>query len=151
MKKIIRRILKEERQEQFLNKIILLMKDDFPLFKNMKSYGFNLSEEELNYVFSGVFGEPVNVKRKRIYNQNGNRIYSENYNGKMWERYEYDENGNNIYYEDSYGDWFKYEYDENGNEIYYEDSDGNWEKYEYDEYGNKIYGEDSYGNIKDYR
>ena len=153
MKKIIKQILKEDRQEQFLNKIILLMKDDFPIFKNLKDYGFNLSEEELNYVLSGIFGESVRKKGRRynsIYNQNRKKIYHENSFGD-WVKKEYDNNGNKIYYEDSYGDWFKYEYDENGNEIYYEDSDGNWEKYEYDEYGNKIYGEDSYGNIKDYR
>jgi hypothetical protein len=61
MKKIIRKILKEDRRQMFLNKIVQVMKNDFPLFKNMESYGFTeqLSEEELNYVFSGIFGEPV--------------------------------------------------------------------------------------------
>ena len=126
MKKIIRKILKEDRQGQFLNKIIKVMKNDYPLFKNMESYGFyeQLSEEELNYVFSGIFGEPVNVKRKRIYNQNGNRIYSERSDG-VWYKSEYDENGNEIYHEESNGYWIKREYDENGNEIYWEISNGN--------------------------
>ncbi len=102
MKKIIRKILKEDRQEQFLNKIILLMKDDFPLFKNLKDYGFNLSEEELNYVLSGIFGEPVTRNCISVYNQNGNEIYRENSVGFWVKRY-YNENGNIIYLEDSDG------------------------------------------------
>ncbi len=132
MKRIIKKILKEDRQEQFLNKIILLMKDDFPIFKNLKDYGFNLSEEELNYVLSGIFGEPVRKKGRRynsIYNQNGNRIY----------------------YEDSDGDWYKSKYDNNGNEIYFENSDGHWEKSEYDENGKRIYWENRFGVILDKR
>ncbi len=144
MKNIIRKILKEERQEQFFNKIILLMKDDFPLFKNLKDYGFNLSEDELNYVLSGIFGEPVEIGDNSIYNQNGNRIYIENSNGD-WVKREFDENGNKIYYENSNGLWRKWEYDENGNMIYYEPSDGDWYKKEYDEYGNKTYYENSDG------
>ena len=59
MKNIIKQILKEDRQQGFLNKVILLMKSDFPLFKNLKDYGFNLSEDELNYVLLKIFGEPV--------------------------------------------------------------------------------------------
>ena len=153
MKKIIRRILKEERQEQFLNKVIMLMKDDFPLFKNLKYYGFNLSEEELNYVLSGIFGQPVTVRYKNyifIYDQNGNQIYYENSFGN-WEKWGYDENGNQTYYETSEGFWVKREYDEYGNEIYYEYSYGDWEKREYDEYGNEIYYENSNGYIRDNR
>ena len=126
MKKIIKQILREDRQEQFLNKIILLMKDDFPIFKNLKDYGFNLSEEELNYVLSGIFGESVRKKGRRynsIYNQNGNEIYHENSNG-YWYKYEYDNNGNVIYYENFYGVWRKREYDDNGNQIYKENSRG---------------------------
>ncbi len=150
MKKIIIKILKEDRQEQFLNKVIKVIKNDFPLFKNMESYGFNLSEEELKYVFSGIFGEPVNVKRKRIYNQNGNKIYYETSNGH-WVKREYDKNDNIIYYEDSDGDWIKREYDENGNEIYFEHSNGKWGKYGYDENGNQTYYETSNGYIEDNR
>ena len=86
MKKVIRKILREDRVEQFLNKIILLMKDEYPLFKKLDGYGFKLSEEELNYVLSGIFGEPVtkqgflhgipqhraSATSIQIYNQNGN-------------------------------------------------------------------------------
>ena len=173
MKKIIKKILKEDRQEQFLNKIILLIKDEYPLFKKLKGYGFydDLSEKELDYVLSGIFGEPVIKKRKRIYNQNesevyyedsrgywekyeynenGKQIYYENYNG-MWVKKEYDENGNQIYFEDSDGYWNEFEYDDNGNEIYFEDSNGNWEKYEYNENGKQIYYENSNGYIEDNR
>ena len=123
MKKIIRRILKEDIQEQFLNKIIKVIKNDYPLFKNMESYGFNLSEEELKYVFSGVFGQPVIIEGNTIYNQNGNLLYNEHPNG-YWEKKEYDENGNIIYYETYNGYWVKFEYDNNGNIIYREDSYG---------------------------
>ncbi len=123
MKKIIRRILKEDIQEQFLNKVIKVIKNDFPLFKNMESYGFNLSEEELVYVFSGVFGEPVIIEGNTIYNQNGNEIYFETSTG-YWVKREYDNNGNEIYFETSDGLWVKYGYDNNGNQIYFENSNG---------------------------
>ena len=77
MKKIIRKILKEDRRQEYLNKIIKVMKNDFPLIKNMKDYGFydRLSEEELYYVFSGVFGKSV-VKYLYggIYDENGNHF-----------------------------------------------------------------------------
>ncbi len=128
------------------------MKDDFPLFKNMESYGFyeQLSEEELNYVFFSIFGEPVVRDGSRIYNQNKKQIYRE-YSKGVWYKSEYDENGNEIYSEYSNGYWVKREYDNNGNEIYYETSDGYWYKYEYDENGKRIYYEDSHGRIKDYR
>ena len=172
MKNIIRKILKEDRRQMFLDKIVHVMKNDYPLFNNMKLYGFydQLSEEELNYVLSGIFGKPVQRKIQSIYD-NHNEIYYEEPNGQ-WEKYEYDENGNEIYSEDSYGDWRKkeydengniiyeeysigickkYQYDENGNKIYEERSDGSWWKREYDENRNLIYYENSHGLIRDYR
>ena len=173
MKKIIRQILKEDRRQMFIDKIIQVMNNDFPLIKNLKDYGFyeQLSEDELNYVFSGIFGQPVRYRyggiidkngkeiyyessigewRKTEYDDRGNKIYEENSYGE-WEKYEYDENGNQIYYEFSDGYWEKSEYDDNGNEIYYEDSEGNWEKREYDENGNEIYYENSDGILRDNR
>ena len=68
MKETIRKILKEDRKQMFLNKIIKVMKNDFPLFKNMKDYGFydQLSKEELNYVFSEIFGKSVKKYRMGI-------------------------------------------------------------------------------------
>ncbi len=92
-----------------------------PYFKLLKH--FNLSEDELDYVFSGIFGETVEIEDNSIYNQNGEQIYQESSTG-YWRKREYDKNDNIIYYEDSYGDWEKLEYDENGNEIYYENSNG---------------------------
>jgi hypothetical protein len=72
-----------------------------PYFKILNH--FDLSKDELNYVFSEIFGEPVKYSYGFII---------------------YNENGNGIYYENSDGYWVKYEYDEYGSRIYYEDSDG---------------------------
>ena len=92
------------KRKMFLNKIIEFMKNDFPIIKNLKDYGFydQLSGDELKYVLSTIFGEPVKVNVLGIFNQNGNKIYYENSDG-YWRKWEYDENGNNIYYENSDG------------------------------------------------
>ena len=123
MKKIIRQILKEDREQMFLDKIIKVMKNDFPLFKNMESCGFyeQLSRDELNYVLSGIFGKPVKVEEYGIYDENNNEIYWEESDG-FWVKREYNDYGNIIYSVDSNGYWTKTEYDEYGNEIYYEHS-----------------------------
>ena len=139
----------------YLDKIIKVMKNDYPLIYNLKDYGFTdqLSEDELIFILSGIFGEPVTKQGRRnhsIYNQNGNVIYRENSNG-FWSKREYDDNGNEIYSEDSDGYWGKSEYGQNGKVIYFENSDGNWEKYEYDNNGNRIYYENSDGKIYDNR
>jgi len=138
MKNIIRQILKEDRRQMYLDKIVHIMKNDFPLLKNMELYGFRdqLSNEEMGYVFSGIFGEPVEY----YYGGNVPNIIQI-----------YDENNKRIYNENSYGGWVKSEYDENGNRIYSENSDGYWYKREYDENRNLIYFENSYGLIRDYR
>ena len=111
------------------------MKNDFPLFHNLKEYGFydQLSEDELIYVLSGIFGKPVSVR------DYGDTIYVNNENGKI------------IYHENSDGRWVKKEYDENNNLIYAEYNDGYWKKFEHDENGNRIYFEDSDGYIEDER
>ena len=87
-----------------MDKIIKLMKNDYPLIKNLKDYGFydQLSEEELIYVFSGIFGGPVRYTYGDIFDENGNKIYSERFNG-YWYKSEYDERGKLIYQEDSSG------------------------------------------------
>ena len=113
MKKIIRKILKEDRRQEFLNKIIKVMKNDFPLFKNMKDYGLydQLSKDELNYIFSEIFGKPVRHSYEIIMNKLQGRIL--------------DKKGYSIYYEESdNGYWYKREYDENNKEIYYESFEG---------------------------
>lgn len=93
----------------YLDKIIKVIKNDYPLFKNMKSYGFydHLSEEELNYVLSNVFEKPVRLFINVHY-------------------YVYDENNNRIYYESSRGKWVRKESNNttfSSSEIF-EDSDG---------------------------
>jgi hypothetical protein len=155
MKKLIKKILKEDQREMYLNKIVQVMKNDFPLFKNLKLYGFydQLSEDELIYVLSEIFGEPVQRINQIIYDDRGDKIYYENGKGD-WTKWKYDEHGHRIYFENSHRShsvWTKWKYDENGNMIYRESSDGSWEKKEYNEYGTVIHFEDSYGVIKDYR
>lgn len=139
-----------DRRQIYLNKIIQVMKNDFPLYKNLNEYGFydELYEHELIYVLSKILEKPVfgitNPGRSlNVYGENRYKIYFEDYDG-FWKKYEYDENGNIIYYESSKGHWEKREYDDRGKEIYYEDSD-HWVRYEYDNRGNKIYEENSYG------
>ncbi len=126
MKKIIRKILKEDRRQMFLDKIVHVMKNDYPLFKNMKDYGFygQLSRDELNYVFSSIFGKSVKKYSMGIQDENGIVLYKEFSDG-YWDKWEYNENNNLIYYENNYGEWVKIEYDENGEIIYKEDSNGN--------------------------
>jgi len=133
MKKIIRKILREEFEykQQLFNLLKTGDSDNIEMVK-MISQGqgidvaellieyfkengspyfkilnhFDLSEEELIYVLSGIFGEPVTISY-------------------YWGYRIYDDNGNKIYFENSDGYWYKSKYDDNGNEIYYEDSDGN--------------------------
>jgi hypothetical protein len=130
MKKIIRKILREDREQMFLDKVIKYMKNDFPLFKNMRDYGFfdQLLTREITYILSGIFGEPVRLsiglKHYKIYDSNNNIIYHENSDG-YWEKREFDKNGKLIYSENSNGYWYKREYDERGKLIYSEDSNGN--------------------------
>ena len=173
MKNIIRKILKEDRKQMFLDKIVQVMRNGFPFFKNMKDYGFavQLSDDEYRYIFKKIFGETARRRGNKLFNKNndelyfeksdgfwekteyddnGNEIYHENYNG-FWEKWEYDERGNKIYHEDSTGFWFKHEYDKNGNMIYLENSKGYWRKKEFDENGNIIYYEDYVGVIIDNR
>jgi len=140
MKTLIRKILKEETSNKFIDKVASYVK--LPYFKNME--GLGVSEDEIELVFSRIFNQPVSIDDDSVYNTNGNEVYIETDNG-FWEKYEYDTNGNMIYFENSDGYWIKYEYDNNGNRIYYEGSDGDWDKTEYDSNGNKIYYEDSNG------
>jgi hypothetical protein len=142
MKNIIRKILKEDRRQMFLDKIINFMRNDFPFFKNMKDYGFNdtLSDDEYRYIFKKIFGETARRRGNKLFNKNNDELYFEKSDG-FWEKTEYDENGKLIYFEDSEGFWEKTEYNENGNKIYRENSRGFWEKWEYDERGNLIYSE----------
>ena len=153
MKNIIKKILKEDRRQEYLNKIINFMKNDYPLFHNLKDYGFydQLTIDELNYVLSEIFEMTVNLGMEEyhpeyiIYNNNGKEIYFEDLDIGNWTKSEYDKNGNLTYNEHNDGVWYKYEYDENGNITYYGSYDGDWEKREYDERGNNTYYENFTG------
>ena len=162
MKKIIRKILKEDQFERYINKIAEVMKNDYPIFSNMELYGFydQLPEFIIPVVFNKIFGQIVNLdggyhflKNKRfrsVKNENNKLIYEEHSDG-FWVRWEYDSNGNETYKEDSDGKWEKREYDDRGNEIYFENSSDFWIKRAFDENNNKIYVEDSQGRIMDKR
>ena len=152
-KNIIIRILREDRRQMYLDKIVQVMKNDYPLFHNLKDYGFydQLTIDELNYVLSEIFGMTVNLGMEEyhpeyiVYNNNGKEIYFEDLDTGNWTKSEYDKNGNLTYTEHSDGVWYKYEYDKNNNIIYYESYDGDWEKREYDERGNNTYYENFTG------
>jgi len=119
MKTLIRKILKEETSNKFINKVLKWVKE--PYLKNIE--GLGLTKDEYKLVLSKIFNQSVTIKGRSVYDQNGKLIYRETSTG-YWEKYEYDTNGNLIYRENSYGDWEKREYDANDNEIYFEDSDG---------------------------
>ena len=55
MKKIIEQILKEDRRQMYLNNIIKVMKDDYPIIKNLKDYGFweVLTKDEISIIYNG--------------------------------------------------------------------------------------------------
>ena len=94
---------------------------ELPYLKYLEQYG--LSDNEMEYVLSKVYEQPVSIKDNYVFDSNGNVIYQEDSNG-YWTKREYDTNNNEIYVEDSNGVWEKYEYNSNNNEIYYENSNG---------------------------
>jgi hypothetical protein len=94
---------------------------ELPYLKCLEQYG--LKGNEMEYVLSKVYEQPVSIKDNYVFDSNGNVIYRENSNG-YWTKREYDTNNNEIYVEDSNGVWEKYEYNSNNNEIYYENSNG---------------------------
>ena len=120
MKNLIRKILKEETNNKFIDKVVNYLEP--PYFKNMKSLG--VTDNEYPLVLSKIFNQPVNIKGKDVHNEKGNVLYWE-LEDDYWDKWDYDHNGNEIYYENSNGDWIKWEYDDKGNEIYVEDSNGN--------------------------
>jgi len=121
---------------------------ELPYIKYLNMY--ELKQDEMRYVLSKVYNQPVSIEGRNVYNTDGNEIYYENSDG-IWIKKEYDANGNEIYRENSNGYWYKREYDHNGNEIYYENNSGYWVKHEYDHNGIEIYHEDSHGYIIDKR
>ena len=93
-----------------------------PYFNNMKEM-YGLKDDEYEMVLSKVFKQPVTIRCRSVYDEQGNRIYYEDSYG-FWEKSEYNDQGKIIYYETSNGYWAKYEYDDQGNIIYYESNDG---------------------------
>ena len=160
MKNIIRKILKEDETEKYLNKIADIMKNDYPIFLNMKEYGLydQLSEKELTYVLSVIFGGPVVFRYQKnyissnykVYNSVREEIYFESESG-YWRVREFNENGYLTYTKTYAGFWEKREYDENGKVIYIENSKGEWDKFVYNEKGEKIYWEKSDGYKEHFR
>ncbi len=63
MKRIIKQILKEDRRQIYLDKIIEIMKNDYPILKNFKLYGFweVLTKDEIEYVLSNLLKRGVRV------------------------------------------------------------------------------------------
>ena len=126
MKNLIRKILKEETNNKFIDKVVNYL--DPPYFKNMESLG--VTDNEYRLVLSKIFNqpvriyEPVRIYGRDVHNEKGNVLYWE-LEDDYWDKWDYDDNGNEIYYENSQGDWIKWEYDDKGNEIYVEDSNGN--------------------------
>ena len=124
MKNLIKKILKEETNNKFIDKIVNYVKP--PYFINME--GLGLSEDEYEMVLSKIFDQKVRVIDGVLYDVNDKVIYEED------------------------GDyWIKSEYNKQGKKIYEEHSNGFWIRVEYDDQGNKIYWEDSYGYIEDNR
>jgi YD repeat-containing protein len=135
MKTLIRKILREqfEYREQLFNLLSTVDSDNIEMVK-MISQGqdidviellieffkednpphfkilnhFDLSDDELIYIFSEIFGEPVTydyneiIKAYRLFNQNGKIIYRENYDG-WWAKFKYNEIGYLISWEDADG------------------------------------------------
>jgi hypothetical protein len=78
----IKRILKEDRREEFLNKIIKVMKNDYPIIKNLKDYGFweQLSKDELKYVLSKLLRKNIQFGYSyytQILDESGKLLYIE--------------------------------------------------------------------------
>lgn len=148
MKHLIRKILKESYNNKFVAYITNKLDSGeikAPYFKNLKEK-YGLTNKEINFILSKFFGGNISLRKKEIYDENGNSIYTEPSDG-YWSKREYDKNGNMIYYETSDSNWEKWEYDERGNILYRIDSFGNWTKSEYDKKDNMIYHETSFRGV----
>lgn len=118
MKNLIRKILKEETSNKFIEKVVNYVKA--PYFKNME--GLGLSEDEYEMVLSRIFDQKVRVIDGVLYDVNDKVIYEED--GDYWIKSEYNKQGKKIYEEHSNDFWVRVEYDDQGNRIYQIDSKG---------------------------
>jgi hypothetical protein len=161
MKNIIKRILREQFDSNYLKKVSNILLQSEPPYFNLMEDHFNVTDpgDQLE-VMKYIYGDDIKILYREesfhkgwyIYDSNNNQIYWEtNDNSGVWEKSQYDSDGGLISWENNSGYWEKYEYDSNGNKIYHEENGGYWEKYEYDSDGNNIYYENSNGVIKDNR
>lgn len=130
MKLIIKKIIKESKEDKFYEKISKII--DKPYIKDLESMGI-YDEDSHKKILSYTFNDNVDILYEKDHTGNydiiindskGREIYFEGYGTNFWEKRERDSNGNILYYENSEGSWIKIEYDSEGNEIYFEDSDG---------------------------
>ncbi len=151
MKQIIKRILSEQYNSDYLEKVSRSI--DIPYFRMMEDH-FNVTDpDDQLEVLKYIYGNDISILCSVydfIYNSNGDVLYKEDSFGRwgIWDR---DTNGNCTYYENSDGEWEKNEYDEKGNPIFFETEDGYWVIQKYDENGKMVYYENSNGEIEDYR
>jgi hypothetical protein len=103
----------------YYDKIVNILEK--PYFKNLETMGIDRNQYET--ILSKLFGQPVYIDNRGVFDSNENEIYYENSNGR-WVKREYDENGNQIFSENSNGYWIRYEYNKNGVITVTEDSDG---------------------------
>ena len=134
MKSLIRKILKEETNNKFIDKVAKNIKP--PYFKNMVDI-YGASESEFVPIMKKVFNQYVEWEDDTKSHMGG---WSEPTMNILR-----DKTGYTIYKEDINGDWEKSEYNECGRETYHEDSTGYWTKAEYDEKCNETYFENSKG------
>ena len=124
MKKLIKKILKEEINSKVVNLISDKLKTGRikpPYIKNLEELGLTDEEIKLSLEeFSG--GEYQNFGKYGVIKKNNQNIYDET--SEYWHLYEYDDEGNLIYKENSKGYWVKYRYDKDGWVIYKEDKYG---------------------------
>ena len=154
MKKLIKKILKENVNVELLNVAVNYLKTGGPpYFYKLRQLDIN-KKSEVKKVLKQILPNLVYIDGTSITDKSGNEIYYESHpnfyeddeDNFDWDIREYDKNGNLTYEggtDDGILTWVKYEYDENGNEVSWKDSDGNWRIFSYDKNGNLNYEEDS--------
>jgi hypothetical protein len=124
MKKLIRKILLEDRQEALLKYAIKNVEK--PYYYNLKN-AFGLKENEIYRVLTMISGGiPPEIDRGVVIllDEYGQDWYNEITETGEWEVNEYGGNAEITYYEDSSGKWYRVEYDYMDNPVYKENQDG---------------------------
>jgi hypothetical protein len=103
MKHIIKKVLKEEVNAKVINLVLDRLESNRinpPYFHNL--YELGLSKEEVLMILTEYFGGGfVDMRDTTIYDKKDNPIYSEDFGGQWWVRYEYDDENRLIYHESS--------------------------------------------------